>query len=191
MSDDTTNKDPLTTAIEDALSNELPVVRPFRGASAVQASAPVDGDRTEIRSPWPPSAPSPAAPAEPGHNSGLNPKDAIGRTKPGTWAVPTSPLLYLGAVMEDGAAEYGLYNWREAAVDIAVYWDAMHRHLDQFRDGEIMDKKSGLPHMAHVMANCAIIMDAMEIGNYHLELGRPGAIDKTIAFLMARKKDRG
>lgn len=138
----------------------------------------------------PPTPPEPTEAELRGHNSGANPKDAIGRTKPGTWAVPTTPLLYLGAVMEDGAAEYGLYNWREAAVDIAVYWDAMHRHLDQFRDGEIMDRKSGLPHMAHVMANCAIIMDAMEIGNFHLDLGRPGAIDKTIAFLIARKKER-
>lgn len=133
----------------------------------------------------------PATSTEMGHNSGgVNPKDAIGRTKPGIWALPPTALLYMGAVMEDGAAEYGLFNWRDSPVDISIYFDALFRHMCWFRDGELLDAKSGLPHMAHIAANAAIILDAMESGNYHINMGSPGPLARAIEKLMDRKRER-
>lgn len=125
-----------------------------------------------------------------GHN-GVNPKDRIGRAKAGLWAIPPTAMFYLGAVLESGAEKYGLYNWRDSAVDISVYFDALQRHMLMFRDGEILDPESGLPHLAHAMANCAIILDAMESGNYHLDLGSPGPLARTLQKLAERKRERG
>lgn len=93
-----------------------------------------------------------------------NPKTAMGLKKPGTAAIPPVAVLELGAVMANGAAKYGRFNWREKTVTTSVYTDAIDRHLLAFRDGETHDRESGRPHLAHVMACCSILLDAQSIG---------------------------
>lgn len=89
-----------------------------------------------------------------------NPKHAIGSSKPGVFCVPPSAEFLLGAAMQSGADKYGAYNWGDSAVVYSIYDDAMRRHQAAFRTGEDLDPDSGLHHLAHVMACCAIVIDA-------------------------------
>lgn len=96
--------------------------------------------------------------------SETNPKDAIGRQKPGMSAVPANVLAEIGAVMQGGAAKYGRHNWRRAGIAASVYYDACLRHLFQWWEGEDIDPESGLPHLAHAVAGLVILRDAMARG---------------------------
>lgn len=93
-----------------------------------------------------------------------NPKTLIGLTKPSMFAVPPVALLHLGEAMKDGRAKYGLMNWREKKVSTSVYVDAIYRHLFAFIDGEDVASDSGVHHLGHIMACCAIILDASAQG---------------------------
>lgn len=103
-----------------------------------------------------------------------NPKTRVGLTKPSLRAIPSSALLHLGAAMEDGRKKYGLFDWREHAVSASVYEDAIWRHMLAWRDGEDLAADSTHHHLAHVMACCAILLDAIEVGNLNDDRGLPG-----------------
>jgi hypothetical protein len=96
-----------------------------------------------------------------------NPKTAMGLKKPSTASIPPLAVLELGAVTANGAAKYGRFNWREKGVTTSIYTDAIDRHMLAYRDGETRDRESGLPHLAHVMACCAILLDAASLGQLH------------------------
>jgi len=89
-----------------------------------------------------------------------NPKDAIGLTKPSLNAVPMAAVYVMGEAMNDGRSKYGLFNWREHAVRSDVYVDAARRHLEAWNDGEDVAQDSKVHHLGHVMACCAILIDA-------------------------------
>ena len=91
-----------------------------------------------------------------------NVKTLAALAKPRTSAVPPKAILALGEAMQDGANKYGQYNWRTTSVSATVFYDAMMRHLLAWYDGEDLAADSGKPHLAHLMANCAILLDAKE-----------------------------
>lgn len=93
-----------------------------------------------------------------------NPKTLIGIRKPSFHAIPPSALIHLGAAMADGKRKYGLTNWRENDVSASVYYDAALRHIHAWWDGERVAPDSRVHHLGHVMACCAIVLDA-EVGN--------------------------
>ncbi len=103
-----------------------------------------------------------------------NPKTAYGRVKAPLHAIPPSALLHLGLAMEDGERKYGLFNWREKQVSASVYFDAAQRHLLAWWDGESHAEDSGVHHLAHVMACCAILIDAAETGRLNDDRGPAG-----------------
>jgi hypothetical protein len=92
-----------------------------------------------------------------------NRKNATGRAKVSFSSIPPVALVFMGEVMERGRNKYGKFNWRAGGANSDVYHDAIARHLIAWADGEDIDE-DGLPHLAHVMACCAIIMDAGEYG---------------------------
>lgn len=92
-----------------------------------------------------------------------NPKTAIGVTKVPLHLVPPSAKHYLALALADGARKYGPYNWRDASISVSVYKAALERHMDAFWDGEDFAPDSGLHHVAHAMACCALILDAMTL----------------------------
>jgi hypothetical protein len=96
---------------------------------------------------------------------GINPKDAIGMTKPDLSLVPSALTLHTASAMMDGAAKYGPYNWRANAVLSMVYISAALRHINQYLDGEDVDPISGVHHLGHAAACMAIMLDAQETGN--------------------------
>ncbi len=92
-----------------------------------------------------------------------NPKQAQGDAKPGMHYVPGKTFLAVAEVFKLGAAKYGLKNWRKQPIRASSYYSAMHRHLlDWFEGGVDMDPESHHHHLAHVIASCMIILDAME-----------------------------
>lgn len=104
-----------------------------------------------------------------------NPKTAIGALKVPLHLVPPSAKHYLAMALADGAKKYGPYNWRDAAISISVYKAAMERHMDAFWDGEELAPDSGVHHVAHAMACCALILDAMSVGKLHDDRPTAGA----------------
>ena len=93
-----------------------------------------------------------------------NPKTAIGVTKVPLHLVPPSAKHYLALALADGARKYGPYNWRDHAISVSVYKAAAERHLDAFWDGENVAPDSGIHHIAHAMACCALLLDAFTLG---------------------------
>lgn len=94
-----------------------------------------------------------------------NPKEAPGSTKPSISYIPPSAILLESLVMKGGAVKYGKFNWNKDPVRASTYYDAAFRHLASFYAGEELDPESGLPHMAHVRACMAILIDAQLTGN--------------------------
>lgn len=87
--------------------------------------------------------------------------------------------------MEDGADKYGLTNWREHQVSASVYYNAAFRHLAAWWDGEENAVDSGVHHLGHVMACCAIILDAQytnQLNDDRPEI--PGPFSATIRDLI-------
>jgi len=66
--------------------------------------------------------------------------------------------------MLDGMLKYGKANYRAKGIRLMVYVDALKRHVDAIVEGEDIDRDSGLPHLAHVLATVAIVVDAMMSG---------------------------
>ena len=91
-----------------------------------------------------------------------NPKDAIGCDKLPLHLFPTSANIYGCLGLLDGMLKYGRSNWREAGVRVSIYHDALKRHSDAYFEGEDNDPDSGLPHLAHMIACVAILIDAKE-----------------------------
>ena len=113
----------------------------------------------------------------------MNPKDRLGKAKPSMHFVPMIARLQEAIVMALGAKKYGAYNWRTAPVIATVYSDAIERHLAQWMDGEDVDEESGVSHLAHVRACCAILIDAQATGN--LLDDRPMTGGKVTEFIEA------
>jgi hypothetical protein len=91
-----------------------------------------------------------------------NPKDVIGTKK---WrqfmVVPRQVLWEVAVGMLEGALKYGRHNYRASGVRASVYVDAAIGHLDQFIEGEDIDKDSGLSHVTKAICSLVVLRDAM------------------------------
>jgi dATP/dGTP diphosphohydrolase len=103
-----------------------------------------------------------------------NPKDLVSKRKVSLTKLPAVAHIYGGAAMMDGAGKYGAYNWRSKDVITSIYVDAAFRHLHAWFEGEENASDSGVHHLGHVIACCAILLDAQELGK--LKDDRPGII---------------
>lgn len=83
--------------------------------------------------------------------------------------IPSIATEGLAAVLTYGAKKYKPDNWR--SVEPQRYVGAFDRHWHAYLQGELIDKESGLPHLAHCMTNLAFL----------LELGHAPKRQQTIA----------
>lgn len=104
-----------------------------------------------------------------------NPKTLVGASKVPLHLVPPSAKHFLAEALGDGARKYGPYNWRDSKISISTYKAAMERHMDAFWDGEDYASDSGVHHVAHAMACCALLLDAMSIDMLIDDRPTPGA----------------
>lgn len=75
------------------------------------------------------------------------------------YLVPTMDELD-AAVHKHGADKYGKFNWRIDEILASTYVGAMRRHLKAWVSGEDIDPESGKPHLTHLRACCAVVLDA-------------------------------
>lgn len=91
-----------------------------------------------------------------------NPKTAYGEAKSPLGLIPGNALVHCAEALRDGADKYGPANWRIDPVSASTYWFALLRHGFQWWDGEDVDPASMVLHLGAVMANAAILIDALE-----------------------------
>jgi hypothetical protein len=89
-----------------------------------------------------------------------NPKAAIGAAKAPFFGIPWTAVIEMGTVMDGGAHKYGAYNYRDTRISTTTYHDAILRHFMLWADGEDNDPESKSSHLAHIMACCALMIDA-------------------------------
>lgn len=95
-----------------------------------------------------------------------NPKAKFGATKPQLHLIPPAGLLHAAMAFERGARLYSPYNWRTSPVDACTYISAIKRHIDNWLDGEEYTSDDETVHnLGAIMASCAILLDAIELGN--------------------------
>jgi len=93
-----------------------------------------------------------------------NPKTTVGAQKLDLSLVPESAIIGLADAMQNGAAKYGPFNWREYTISSMVYIAALKRHVAAWVDGEDYAEDSGVHHLDHAMACLALLRDAESIG---------------------------
>lgn len=93
-----------------------------------------------------------------------NPKDAIGDTKVPLWLLSPIAKAQWAVAQFVGLVKYGAWNWRVAGVRSSTYLSAMNRHFDAYISGEELDPRDGTPHLGHIMACAAILIDAKAAG---------------------------
>lgn len=119
---------------------------------------------------------------------GINPKDLIGSKKVSITKFPMTALVHGAHAMMNGASKYGPYNWRDNAVVASIYVDAAMRHLASWFEGEEVAEDSGVHHLGHAMACCAILLDAQATGNLYND--RPKRGELTTVLLELNEKVR-
>jgi hypothetical protein len=117
-----------------------------------------------------------------------NPKTRMGALKVPLHLVPPSARHFLALAFENGAGKYGPANWRDEPVSASVYVGAAGRHLDAYWDGEDLAEDSLVHHLAHAMACCAIILDAMECGTLNDDRYTKGPTSKLQERYLESKK---
>jgi len=95
----------------------------------------------------------------------INAKDREATTRLGLSLVPPGLRAYCALAMTEGDLKYGGYNFRATGVQASIYYDAMGRHIDKWWNGEEVDPKTLVPHLANAAACLGIIIDGIEQGN--------------------------
>lgn len=75
--------------------------------------------------------------------------------------VPPRALEGIANILTFGAEKYAANSWQDIE-DTERYMDAMIRHIEAVRMGEVYDKESGLQHMAHVATNAMFLFEFNE-----------------------------
>jgi len=72
--------------------------------------------------------------------------------------IPPVALKGLAEVLTFGAAKYAPDNWKYVENGKVRYLDALYRHLEAYRSGEILDPESGLSHLKHILTNAVFLL---------------------------------
>lgn len=80
--------------------------------------------------------------------------------------VPPSLDRYVAAGFTYGAKKYSAHNWRKG-FDWSSVINSLKRHIAAFEEGEDIDIESGLPHLALIGCNVAMLIEFHDakIGN--------------------------
>lgn len=105
--------------------------------------------------PVPESAPKIPEEAKPGR------KDDNGKSRVDLISTVADDLE--GQVLAFGAQKYEEESWQRVPDARKRYFAAARRHLNKWKAGEINDKESGLPHLAHARC-CITFLLALENG---------------------------
>ena len=70
--------------------------------------------------------------------------------------VPWTEMELAVRVLMHGAKKYAPFNWQ--GLDRVRMLDALTRHVVARQQGEVLDKESGLPHLAHAVCEALFVM---------------------------------
>jgi hypothetical protein len=93
-----------------------------------------------------------------------NPKDRLATTRLDLSLFPMAAIIYGALAFTEGDLKYGGFNWRVAGVSVNTYIAALLRHVFKYYNGEELDPKTGVPHLANAIACLGVIIDATECG---------------------------
>lgn len=100
-----------------------------------------------------------------------NPKEAMGDKKVPLWLCSPIAEAHWSAAQVAGLLKYGAWNWRAAGVRTSTYLSAIKRHQARYANGERYDPVDGTHHLGHIMACCAILLEAEAIGKLNDDRG--------------------
>ena len=83
-------------------------------------------------------------------------KTASSLTKPQYSLLTPEILKGMAEVMSHGARKYSKNGWKQCK-DPDQYMDALFRHIEAFRSGELIDPDSKLPHLHHAACNVMML----------------------------------
>jgi hypothetical protein len=69
--------------------------------------------------------------------------------------LPFDSLEEISKVLTFGAKKYAPNNWKFVENPVERYEAAMLRHISAYKQGELLDSETGLPHLAH--AACCLM----------------------------------
>lgn len=115
-----------------------------------------------------------------------NPKDAAATNRLDLSLFPSTARAYGALAMVEGDQKYGGYNYRKAGVMASIYYAAANRHMDKWYNGEDVDPKTGVPHLANALACIAVLIDGIEMDNWTDD--RPPKLD--VAGLLNRFEEK-
>lgn len=119
-----------------------------------------------------------------------NPKNLAASNRIKLALLPPAGIIHGAHACMDGAGKYGPYNWREKSIALMEYASAAKRHLDDWIDGEDEAPDSHCHHLGHVIATCAIMLDAIELGNAIDDRPPPGKASEILARLKAKLEEK-
>ena len=73
--------------------------------------------------------------------------------------IPLPALQEVMKVLEHGAEKYEVDNWKRIDDFENRYYDAIFRHLFAYKNGEVLDKESGINHLAHAACGVLFLLD--------------------------------
>ena len=76
--------------------------------------------------------------------------------------IPPEALKGLAEVLTFGADKYEANSWTRVPNGKERYLDALYRHLEAYRSGEILDPESKLHHLKHALCNVAFVLSLEE-----------------------------
>jgi len=119
-----------------------------------------------------------------------NPKQLYGDKKPNLALISPAMEIPLALAMMDGMYKYGAYNFRNSPIEVMTYIAAARRHLGLYLEGEEV-AEDGVQHLGHVMACCAILLDAKAAGTLIDNRPKPGSkgVHEEARVLIEKLKD--
>jgi|GEM_PF-1650452 len=153
----------------------------FRPRTSIDEATPEEWSRASAPYFVDPAGKAPPTPLpKPDGWKETNPKDAIGDKKVPLWLLSPIAKAQWAVAHFVGMVKYGAWNWRKSGVRASVYLSAMQRHLDAYLSGEEVDPVDGTPHLGHIMACAAILIDAKAAGKLHDD--RPPSVSLRAAY---------
>lgn len=93
-----------------------------------------------------------------------NPKDRAATHRLDMTLFPDTAIAYGALAMTEGDSKYGGYNYRLGGVHASTYVAALKRHMAKWYNGEDIDPRTHVPHLASALACIAVLIDGYEAG---------------------------
>ena len=71
--------------------------------------------------------------------------------------IPPEATTALAEILTFGARKYAPNSWQTVPNAPERYLDALMRHLEAYRSGDLIDSESGHPHIYHLLCNAAFL----------------------------------